>query len=316
MYKDKKDLISIKDLSRGDIEEIFTTSRAFKEVIARSNKKVPALRGRTVINLFYEPSTRTKSSFEIAGKRLSADVINFSASTSALKKGESLLDTARNLEAMMPDILVVRHAHSGAVRYLADRLASSVLNAGDGQNEHPTQALLDAFTLHERCFDFTGKHFAIVGDIVHSRVAKSNIFCLRALGARVTVVAPPTLMPPFVQELPAASRYDLDPLLPEVDVIMMLRVQFERHQGKRFPTIREYASLYGLNRARARKLPDHAVIMHPGPINRGIELDPEVADGPRSVILDQVTHGVALRMALLYLFAGHKAKSAASREEN
>ncbi len=309
MYKEKKDIISILDLDREAIREIFSTADAFKEIIQRDNKKVPALRGKTIINLFYEPSTRTKSSFEIAGKRLSADLINFSASTSAVKKGESILDTANNLEAMKTDIIIVRHNQSQSVRYLAERLTSCVINAGDGYNEHPTQALLDTFTLHEMVDTFEGKKVLIVGDIFHSRVAKSNIHCLKILGADVSVAGPPTLMPMYIEDLGVDVHYRIDEVLPSQDFVIMLRVQFERHSGFNFPNVREYASLYCLNRKRAAAMKKDAIIMHPGPVNRGIEIEPEVADGKNSVILGQVTNGVAVRMALLYLYSGFSSKA-------
>ncbi len=309
MYKGKKDLISILDLSREDISEIFATADAFKEIIQRDNKKVPALRGKTIINLFYEASTRTKSSFEIAGKRLSADVINFSASTSSIKKGETMLDTANNLEAMKTDIIIVRHNQSQSVKFLAERLNSSVINAGDGYNEHPTQALLDTFTLHEMTDTFENKNVLIIGDIFHSRVAKSNIFCFKTLGANVTIAGPPTLMPMYIEELGVDVHYGIDDVLAEQDFVIILRVQFERHSGFNFPNIREYSSLYCLNRKRAGMMKQDAIIMHPGPVNRGIEIEPEVADGERSVILGQVTNGVAIRMALLYLYSGFSSKA-------
>lgn len=309
MYRNKKDLISILDLTRDEIFEIFSTSKAFKEIILRDNKKVPSLRGKTIINLFYEPSTRTKCSFEIAGKRLSADTINFSASSSSVKKGETMLDTAKNLEAMKTSIIIARHNQSQAVKYLAQNLTSSVINAGDGYNEHPTQALLDTYTIYELIDTFENKNVLIVGDIYHSRVAKSNIFAFKKLGANVSVAGPPTLMPLYINELGVNVHYTIDDILHEQDIVIILRVQFERHSGISFPSNREYSIIYGLTKERADKLKKDAIIMHPGPVNRGLEIDPSVADGNKSVILAQVTNGVAVRMALLYLYSGLSSKT-------
>lgn len=308
MYKNKKDLISILDISKEDIYEIFNTAKAFKEIIQRDNKKVPSLRGKTIINLFYEPSTRTKCSFELAGKRLSADIINFSASTSSVKKGETMLDTANNLEAMKTDMIIVRHNQSQSVKFLAEHLSSSVINAGDGYNEHPTQALLDTYTLFELIDTFENKNVLLVGDIYHSRVAKSNIYCFQKLGANVSIAGPPTLMPRHIESLGVSVHYNIDEILPEQDFVIVLRVQFERHSGINFPSNREYSSLYGLNQERANRLKKDAIIMHPGPVNRGLEIDPDIADSDRSVVLEQVTNGVAVRMALLYLYSGLSAK--------
>lgn len=300
----RKDLVSIASLSRDEIMLILETADSFKEVSGRDIKKVPALRGKTVVNLFFEPSTRTRTSFELAAKRLSADVINFSPSTSSVVKGETLLDTARNIEAMQADIIVLRHPSAGAAETLARQVKSSVINAGDGWHEHPTQALLDLFTLREKKLAFPGLRVAIVGDIAHSRVARSNIHALTKLGAEVRAVGPPTMIPAHLDRLGTRVYYDLDEALREVDVIMMLRLQLERQGRALFPTIREYSRLYGLTMERLQLARPGAVIMHPGPINRGVEIAPEVADSLSSVILDQVANGVAVRMGVLYLLSG------------
>ncbi len=305
----RKDLLTIQELEPAEIGLILDTAASMKEIAAREIKKVPTLRGRTVVNLFYEASTRTRTSFEIAGKWLSADVINWSASGSSVAKGESLLDTARNIEAMSPDVVVVRHGASGAAQLLARALKCAVVNAGDGAHEHPTQALLDLLTIREKKGHLEGLSAAIVGDIARSRVARSNIHGMRKLGMTVTVAGPPTLIPPFVQELGVKVSHRLEEAITDVDVIMMLRLQQERMTGGLIPSLREYAHYWGLSRASLSGARQDVLIMHPGPVNRGIELAPEVADGPYSVILDQVANGVAVRMAVLYLLSGARAQA-------
>jgi aspartate carbamoyltransferase catalytic subunit len=304
----RKDLLAIRDLDAAEIVLLLDTAASLKEIGSREIKKVPALRGKTIVNLFYEPSTRTRTSFEIAGKWLSADVVNFSASSSSVGKGESLLDTARNIEAMSPDVLVVRHSAAGAARLLARTLACRVVNAGDGAHEHPTQALQDLLTIRDRKGHLEGLQVAIIGDIAHSRVARSNIHGMRKLGMTVTVAGPPTLIPPHVQEFGVKISHRLEDAIRDVDVIMMLRLQQERMTARLIPSLREYSRYWGLTleklTAGARA---DVLIMHPGPVNRGIELSPEVADGPYSVILNQVQNGVAVRMAVLFLLAGSKA---------
>ncbi len=299
-----KNLLSLAPLSVEDIQLILETADSFKEVSGREIKKVPALRGRTVVNLFFEPSTRTRTSFELAAKRLSADVINFSPSSSSVVKGETLLDTARNIEAMQADIIVLRHSSAGAAETLARGVKSSVINAGDGWHEHPTQALLDLYTIRERGMAFKGLRVAIVGDVAHSRVARSNILALTKLGAEVRVVGPPTMIPLGIEKLGVRVFHQLDEGLRDVQVIMMLRLQLERQGRALFPTIREYARLYGLTAERVKLADPKAIVMHPGPINRGVEIAPEVADSLSSVILDQVANGVAVRMGVLYLMSG------------
>jgi len=301
----RKDLLTIRELDPAEITLLLDTAASLEEIAGREIKKVPALRGKTVVNLFYEASTRTRTSFEIAGKWLSADVVNFSAAGSSVAKGESLIDTAKNIAAMSPDVVVVRHPSAGAAALLARELRCSVVNAGDGAHEHPTQALLDLLTIRDRKGHLEGLHVAIVGDVAHSRVARSNIHGMRKLGMTVTVAGPPTLIPPFVQELGVKVRYRLEDAIADADVIMMLRLQRERMEHGLIPSVREYARYWGLTleRLRAHARPD-VLIMHPGPVNRGIELAPEVADGPYSVILDQVARGVAVRMAVLLLLAG------------
>jgi aspartate carbamoyltransferase catalytic subunit len=299
-----KDLVSIASLSVDEIRLILETAESFKEVSGREIKKVPALRGKTVVNFFFEPSTRTRTSFELAAKRLSADVINFSPSSSSVVKGETLLDTARNIEAMQADIIVLRHENAGAAETLARGVKSSVINAGDGWHEHPTQALLDLFTLREKKREIKGLRVAIVGDVAHSRVARSNLFALTKLGAEVRLIGPPTMLPAFVERLGVRVFYDMDEGIRGADVVMMLRLQLERQGRALFPTIREYARLYGLTAERLKLAEAGVLVMHPGPINRGVEVAPEVADSLSSVILDQVANGVAVRMALLYLLAG------------
>ncbi|MDO9119131.1 MAG: aspartate carbamoyltransferase catalytic subunit [Nitrospirota bacterium] len=299
-----KNLLSLAPLSVEDIQLILETADSFKEVSGREIKKVPALRGRTVVNLFFEPSTRTRTSFELAAKRLSADVINFSPSSSSVVKGETLLDTARNIEAMQADIIVLRHSSAGAAETLARGVKSSVINAGDGWHEHPTQALLDLYTIRERGMAFKGLRVAIVGDVAHSRVARSNILALTKLGAEVRVVGPPTMIPLGIEKMGVRVFHHLDEGLRDVQVIMMLRLQLERQGRALFPTIREYARLYGLTSERVKMADPKAIVMHPGPINRGVEIAPEVADSLSSVILDQVANGVAVRMGVLYLMSG------------
>jgi aspartate carbamoyltransferase catalytic subunit len=302
----RKDLLGIQDMSVEEINLVLETAESFKEVSGRDIKKVPTLRGKTVVNLFFEPSTRTRTSFELAAKRLSADVINFAVSASSVSKGETLLDTARNIEAMQADFIVLRHPMAGAPNILAKLLRASIVNAGDGGHEHPTQALLDLYTLREKKRAFKGLRLAIVGDIAHSRVARSNIYALTKLGAEVRVIGPPTMMPLEVERLGVKVFYDLDEGLRGVDVIMMLRLQLERQGIALFPSIREYSRLYCLTPERVKLAASDALVMHPGPINRGVEIAPEVADSVSSVILDQVTNGVAVRMAVLYLLSGGK----------
>jgi aspartate carbamoyltransferase catalytic subunit len=302
----RKDLLGIQDLTVEEINLVLETAESFKEVTGREIKKVPTLRGKTVVNLFFEPSTRTRTSFELAAKRLSADVINFAASTSSVVKGETLLDTARNIEAMQADFIVLRHPEAGAPNILARLLRASVINAGDGGHEHPTQALLDLYTLREKKRAFKGLRLAIVGDIAHSRVARSNIYALVKLGAEVRVAGPPTMMPQEIERLGVTVFHNLDEALRGMDVIMMLRLQVERQGIALFPSIREYSRLYCLTPERMKLACPDVLVMHPGPINRGVEIAPEVADSVSSVILDQVTNGVAVRMAVLYLLSGTK----------
>ena len=297
-------LISAGDLTRQDALLILDTADELAQMAARPIKKLPTLRGRTVVNLFFEDSTRTRISFEAAAKRLSADVINFSAKGSSVAKGESLKDTALTLEAMGADAVVIRHSASGAPHRLAGWVKGSVVNAGDGSHEHPTQALLDAFTMRRRLGRLGGLRVAIVGDVLHSRVARSNVLLLSTLGAEVTLVSPPTLLPVAVGAWPCSVSYDLDATLPKSDVVMMLRVQQERMNAAYFPSVREYSRRYGLDAARMALLPGHAVVMHPGPMNRGVEIAAEVADSARSTIVEQVANGVSVRMAVLYLLLG------------
>ncbi|MGB5162827.1 MAG: aspartate carbamoyltransferase catalytic subunit [Thermoanaerobaculia bacterium] len=300
----RKDLVGIADLSPQEIQLILDTAESFREVSERPIKKVPTLRGKTVVNLFFEPSTRTRSSFEIAEKRLSADSLNFSSSSSSLSKGESLIDTALNLQAMAPDLIVIRHSHPGVPHMLAARLSSGVINAGDGAHEHPTQALLDALTIVQHRGRLEGLKVSIVGDIEHSRVVRSNIYLLNKMGAEVTLAGPRTMMPVEVGKLGVKTVYTLDEAIEGADVIMMLRVQLERQSRMAFPSTREYFNLFGLTRERLKPAKRGVIIMHPGPMNRGVEIASDVADGPYSVILEQVANGVAVRMAVLYLLAG------------
>ena len=304
MQFSKKDVLDMASLGADEITLILDTADRMKEISRRPVKKVPTLRGQTVVLFFYEASTRTRSSFDIAAKRLSADCISISAGTSSMVKGETLIDTARNLEAMNADIIVIRHSSSGAPHLLAPLLKSSVINAGDGTHAHPSQALLDMMTVREKKGGITGLRIAIVGDIAHSRVARSNIAGFTKMGAEVVVAGPPTMIPRGIESLGVQVTHDLDEAIAGSDVIMMLRIQKERQKGFLFPSEREYARVYGLNRERLRQARQDVLIMHPGPINRGVELAPDVADGPYSVILDQVTNGVAVRMALLYLVTG------------
>lgn len=305
----RKDLLGIEDLTAEELNMLLATAESFREVSEREIKKVPTLRGKTVINLFYEPSTRTRTSFEIAAKRMSADAVNISVSTSSVVKGETLKDTAKNLEAMRPDCIVVRHSSSGTAQMLAGYVGCSVVNAGDGSHEHPSQALLDMLTVKDRLGQVEGLKVAIIGDIAHSRVARSNIFGFTKLGAEVTVAGPPTMLPPGIDSLGCRSTTDMRTALKDADVIMMLRIQLERQKESFFPTMREYSRLYGLNEEKLKAARPGALILHPGPINRGVEISSEVADGPYSLILDQVTNGVAVRMAIFYMLLGQ------SREE-
>jgi aspartate carbamoyltransferase catalytic subunit len=300
----RKDLLGIAELSPEEINLILDTAESFVEVSARAIKKVPTLRGKTVINLFFEPSTRTRSSFEIAEKRLSADSINFSSSSSGLVKGESLIDTALNLQAMAPDLIIIRHAHPGVPQMLAQRLDAGVINAGDGAHEHPSQALLDAFTIRQQTGRLEGLKIAIVGDIEHSRVVRSNIHLLTKMGAEVTVAGPRTMMPVDIEALGVRVAYTLEEAIAGAHAIMMLRIQLERQSKALFPSVKEYFQLFGLTRERLKRARRGAIILHPGPMNRGVEIASDVADGPYSLILDQVANGVAVRMAILYLLSG------------
>ncbi len=309
-----KHLLSINQLERDDVVRILETAGSFREVGARVIKKVPALRGRTVVNLFYENSTRTRISFELAAKRLSADVINFSTSGSSVAKGESLKDTALTLQAMGADAIVIRHSSSGAPHILSRWVRASVLNAGDGTHEHPTQALLDLLTMNDHFASLEGLRVAIVGDVRHSRVARSLTFALGKVGGQVTLVGPPTLIPPEAPAWGAEVSHDFDSVLPKLDVCYMLRVQRERQRQQLFPSIREYSRLFGLTRARVDALPDRSLVMHPGPMNRGVEIASDVADLPRSVITDQVTNGIAVRMSLLYLMLGSEGRREVDNE--
>lgn len=304
----RKDLLGLEELSKEEIELILDTAGSFKEVSTREIKKVPALRGKTVVNLFYEPSTRTRVSFEVAAKRLSADVINIATETSSVRKGETLIDTGKNIQALKADIIVMRHNYSGAATMLARNLDISVVNAGDGWHEHPTQALLDIFTLREKLSRIEGLKVTIVGDIAHSRVARSNVWGLTKLGAKVTVCAPAMLIPPAIEELGVIVSNDIDKALYEADAVNVLRMQFERDEEGAFPKQLEYFKKFGITRERLNKAKRNIVVMHPGPINRGIEMSSEVADGESSVILEQVTNGIAVRMAVLFLVAQAREK--------
>ena len=301
-----KDLIGIKELSVEDINLILDTAAGFKDVLGRDIKKVPTLRGKTAVNLFFEPSTRTRTSFELAAKRLSTDVINFSVPTSSFVKGESLIDTALTVQALGADFIIIRHSSAGVPHLLAQKLRVSVINAGDGTNEHPTQALLDAFTIKEKKGNIEGLDIAIVGDIMHSRVAKSNIYSLIKLGAKIRLIGPPTLIPGEMEKIGVGVFHSMEAGLKDVDVVMMLRIQMERQSKGFFPSTEEYSKNWGLTSERLSVARDDVIVMHPGPMNRGIEISSEIADGPRSVILEQVTNGLAVRMAVMYLLAGVK----------
>lgn len=305
MAWNRKHMLDLESLSKAEIVEVLDTAASFKEVSGRSVKKVPALRGKVVVNLFFEDSTRTSNSFSLAAKRLSADVMSFSSKGSSVSKGETLIDTAKNIEAMGVDAFVIRHYAPGAPHLLARHTNCSVVNAGDGSHEHPTQGLLDIFTIREKLGKVEGKTVAILGDIRHSRVARSNAHGLRKLGARVILAGPPTLVPPAIgKALGVEVSHDIDAVVEQADALNCLRIQFERKAGRFFPGVREYAAIYGLDDERMKRAKPEAIIMHPGPINRGIELTPELADGKRSVILQQVSNGLAVRMAVLYLCLG------------
>lgn len=303
----RRHLLGLRDLSAEEIEFILQTAEPFRDIFNRPIKKFPTLRGQVIVNLFYEPSTRTRTSFELAGKWLSADVVNIAVSTSSVTKGESLLDTARTLDALGADQVVVRHSSAGVPHLLARHVRAAVINAGDGANEHPTQALLDLLTIRTLRGSVAGRHVLIVGDVLHSRVARSNVYALTRLGARVTLVGPPSLMPPSVEGWGVEVRQDLDRLLPQADVVYMLRIQKERHaEGGWIPGVQEYRRRFGLTADRLKRLRDDALIMHPGPANVGVEIDAEVLNDPRCAVLDQVSNGVAVRMAVLYLLSGGK----------
>ena len=304
----RKHLLDIERLSTEEITTVLDTAREFKAVGERDIKKVPALQGKTVVNFFVEPSTRTRVSFELSAKRLSADIINFSADASSFQKGESLKDTARTLEALNADVIVIRHKAAGAPHFLARFLNAHVVNAGDGAHEHPTQALLDVFTIREKKGEIADLNITILGDILYSRVARSNIWALRKLGANITLCGPSTLVPRVFEQMGCRVTYDLDEALASADVINLLRIQHERQRKTMFPSIGEYASLFGLTHARLAKTKPEALIMHPGPMNRGVEIESEIADGDRAVILEQVTNGIAVRMSVLYLVNGGKAE--------
>src|SRR6267378_172015 len=306
MSWNRKHLLDIESLAPDEIITVLDTARAFKAVGERAIKKVPALRGKTVINLFVEPSTRTRISFELAEQRLSADIINFTAEASSLKKGETLKDTARNLEALNADFIIIRHSASGSPHFLSRVLNSSIINAGDGAHEHPTQALLDAFTIRERKGRVEGLKVTILGDILYSRVARSNIWALTKLGARVTLCGPSTLVPRVFEQMGCRVTYNVDEAIADADILNLLRIQHERQRRTMFPSINEYTSLFGLNKERMKRTKPEALIMHPGPINRGVEIDSEIADCDRSLILEQVTNGLAVRMAVLFLVNGGK----------
>ena len=304
MKLSRKDMLEIRDLSREEIGVVLDTAESFKEISTRRIKKVPTLRGKTVITLFFEASTRTRTSFEIAAKRLGADTINISASTSSVVKGETLIDTARNLESMNPDIIIIRHSAAGAAHILGGLLEQSIINAGDGAHEHPTQALLDMLTIREKKGTIEGLRIAIVGDIAHSRVARSDIYGLTKMGADVAVCGPAMMIPRDIDQVGVSVYYHMEDAIKDADVVMMLRMQLERQKGNLFPSLREYAKHFSLNRDNIKLAKTDVIVMHPGPINRGVEISPEIADGPSSVILEQVTNGVAVRMALLYLLSG------------
>ncbi len=303
----RKDLLGLEELSREELLLLLDQAKAFREVSLRPIKKVPALRGRTVVLCFLEPSTRTRTSFELAAKRLSADILQIQPSSSSLVKGETVLDTARNIEAMQVDIVVLRHSTSGVPAMVAHSIKPSVINAGDGSHEHPTQGLVDLFTIQEKKGRIQGLNVLIIGDILHSRVARSDLWGLTKLGAKVTLCGPPTLVPSLMETWGAKVSYHLEEVLPQADVVIALRLQLERQQEKYIPSFREYTKLYGIDQEKLKSAKPDLILMHPGPVNRGVELSPEVADGPQSVILDQVTNGIAVRMAVLYLVAGGRA---------
>ncbi|MGV7221280.1 MAG: aspartate carbamoyltransferase catalytic subunit [Nitrospinales bacterium] len=310
MTLETKNLLGIQNLSKDEIMTILDTAASFKEISTRPIKKVPTLRGRTIINLFFEPSTRTRTSFEIAGKRLSADVINISGSTSSTTKGESLIDTALNLEAMNPDMLVIRHSSSGVPSMIASHINCPVVNAGDGSHEHPTQALLDLLTIYENKKSLEGLKVVIVGDITHSRVARSNIYAMHKTGMKVTVVGPPTMIPVDIHRLGVTVKYDLDDAIADADVIMTLRIQMERQNQNLLASLREYSNLFCLTTDRLKNAPKDILILHPGPVNRGVEIALDVMEGSHSLIMNQVNNGVAVRMALMYLIIGGGSDSA------
>ncbi len=301
-----KHLLGIKELQTQDIHTIFKTADNFKQILQRPIKKVPALRDTTVANIFFENSTRTRTSFELAEKRLGADVVNFSASASSVSKGETLIDTVNNILAMKVDMVVMRHSATGAPWFLAQHIDASIINAGDGVNEHPTQGLLDAFSMREKFGDLSGKTVAIIGDIMHSRVAMSNIFCLQKLGAKVIVSGPPTLIPKHIESLGVQVEYNVKKALQQCDIANVLRIQLERQHKPLFSSLREYALFYGVNKKMLESLGKEILILHPGPINRGVEIDSDVADGEHSIILNQVENGVAIRMAVIYLLSGNR----------
>jgi len=311
MQLKNKDLLGLEYLTKEEIELILDTATSFKEVGTRQIKKVPALRGVTVVNFFHEPSTRTRTSFELAAKRLSADVVSFTAAASSLTKGETLVDTAKNIEAMNIDMVVIRHSCPGATHMLGQALKAAVINAGDGPHEHPTQGLLDMFTIREHKGELKGLKVVFIGDITHSRVARSNIWGMNKLGVEVAVAGPATLIPPYIEDLGVKVYYDVDQAIKDADVAYILRIQLERQEGGLFPSIREYSTIYGIDSERLRRAKPGIMVMHPGPMNRGIEITSEVADGPSSVILEQVTNGVAVRMAVLYLLAQRRGQTAA-----
>ncbi|MET0263485.1 MAG: aspartate carbamoyltransferase catalytic subunit [Rariglobus sp.] len=310
----RRHLITLEELSLDEINQIHATATAFKKILGRSVKKVPALRGKTIVNLFLEPSTRTRMAFDMAAKRLSADVISLDGSSSSTTKGETLRDTAQNIEALQADMIVIRHSAAGSPLYLSKILGIPVINAGDGSHEHPTQGLLDTFTMREHLGSLKGRKVVILGDILFSRVARSNIHALNKLGANVTVVGPSTLVPHTLKPLGVTVSHDLRSALSDADVVMLLRIQHERQTAGMFPSLGEYTSLFGLNKTRASWLNPKAIIMHPGPINRGVEIDSELADGEHSVILEQVTNGIAVRMAVLYLCSGGQPENVVSTE--
>jgi len=315
MSWNRRHLIGIEELNRDEIETILATAASFRHLLDRNVKHVPALRGKTVVNLFLEPSTRTRLSFETAAKRLGADVVSFDAAASSTTKGETLRDTAQNIQALGVDMLVIRHAASGSPLYLSRLLKIPVVNAGDGAHEHPTQALLDAYTIRQHVGEFAGRKVCILGDILFSRVARSNIWALTKLGAKVTIVGPATLVPHWFVGMGVEVSHNLKSALADADVVMLLRIQHERQTSSHFPSLGEYTSVFGLNKTRASWLNPKAIIMHPGPINRGVEIDSDLADSPRSVILEQVSNGIAVRMAALYLCAGGQPENVASLVE-